>query len=147
MKLPNHLNLMYKTDSVDTQVTDSSRVLRSIGREINEKAVICSVLQTWIREAIKTEIKKKYILSHEYEKIVDDAAKLQNENEYKQKMVVRKLIKILKMQHYHDALKNARANPKDTWNLQRQLVPGKSKQNKPNFQNPTITASIFNNLF
>ena len=48
------------------------------------------------------------------------------------------------MQHYHEALNNARKNPKDTWNLLRQLVPGKSKQNKCNFQNPTINASTFN---
>ena len=51
------------------------------------------------------------------------------------------------MHHYHEALKNARTNPKDTWDLLRQLVPGKSKQNKCNFQNPTISASTFNNVF
>ena len=62
-------------------------------------------------------------------------------------MVVRKLIKISKMQHYHEALKNARTNPKDTWNLLRQLVPGKSKQKKCNFQNPNRSASTFNNFF
>ena len=62
-------------------------------------------------------------------------------------MIVRKLIKKSKMQHYHEALNNARKNPKDTWNLLRQLVPGKSKQNKFNFQNPTISASTFNNFF
>ena len=78
---------------------------------------------------------------------MDDAAKLLKETENKQqKMVVRKRIKKLKMQHYHETLKNARTNPKNTWNLQRQLVPGKSKQNKYNFQNPTISASIFNNF-
>ena len=38
-------------------------------------------------------------------------------------------------------------NPKDTWNLLRQLVPGKLKQNKCNFQDPTISASTFNNFF
>ena len=48
----------------------------------------------WITETTKNEINKKYILSHEYESIVDGAAKLQKETEYKQqKMVVRKLIK------------------------------------------------------
>ena len=51
------------------------------------------------------------------------------------------------MQHYHEALNNARKNPKDTWNLLRQLVPGKSKQTKCNFQNTTINASNFNNFF
>ena len=51
------------------------------------------------------------------------------------------------MQHYHEALNNARKNHKDTWNLLRQLVPGKSKQNECNFQNPTISASTFNNFF
>ena len=51
------------------------------------------------------------------------------------------------MQHYHEALNNARKNPKDTWNLLRQLVPGKSKQKKWNFQDPTRSASTFNNFF
>ena len=51
------------------------------------------------------------------------------------------------MQHYHDALKKARTNPKDTWNLLGQLVLEKSKQNKCNFLNPTISATTFNNFF
>ena len=54
------------------------------------------------------------------------------------------------MQHYHEALNNARKNPKDTWNLLRQLVPGSktnAKQNKCNFQNPTRSANTFNNFF
>ena len=62
-------------------------------------------------------------------------------------MIVRKLIKKSKMQHYYEALNNARKNPKDIWNLLKQLVPEKSKQNKCNFQNPTISASTFNNFF
>ena len=33
-------------------------------------------------EALKNEINKKYILSHEYKSIVDDDAKLQKETEY-----------------------------------------------------------------
>ena len=41
--------------------------------------------------------------------IVDDTAKLQKETEYKQqKMIVRRLIKKSKMQHYHEALNNSR---------------------------------------
>ena len=51
------------------------------------------------------------------------------------------------MYHYDEALNNARKNPKDTWNLLRQLVKGKSKQNKCNFQDLTISASTFNNFF
>ena len=62
-------------------------------------------------------------------------------------MVVRKMIKKSKMQHHHEALKNARTNNKDTWNLQGQLVPRKSKRNKCNLQNPTISKSTFNNFF
>ena len=50
------------------------------------------------------------------------------------------------MQHYYEALKNARTNPKVTWNLKMQLVPGKSKQNKCNTQNPTISEHTFNNF-
>ena len=37
----------------------------------------------WITEVIKTEIKKKYIMSHAHKSIVDYAAKLQKEKEYK----------------------------------------------------------------
>ena len=71
---------------------------------------------------LKNEINKKYILSHEYKSIVEDTVKLQKETEYKQqKMIVRKLIKKAKILHYHEALNNARKNPKDTWNLLRQL--------------------------
>ena len=51
------------------------------------------------------------------------------------------------MPHYYEALNNARKNPKDTWTLLRQLVPGKSKQTKCNIQNPIISASTFNNFF
>ena len=99
-------------------------------------------------ETITNKINKKYILSHEYKSIVEDTAKLQKETKYKQqKMIVRKLIKESKMQHYHEALNNAKKNPKDTWNLPRQLIPGKSKQNKCNFQNPTRSMSTFNNFF
>ena len=36
----------------------------------------------WIADAIKNEIKKKYILSHEYKSIKDEAVKLQKEIEY-----------------------------------------------------------------
>ena len=73
------------------------------------------------RRHIQTEIEKKYILSHEHKSVVDDATKLQKEKEYKQQnMVVRKLIKKSKMQHYHETLKNARANPTETWNLLKQ---------------------------
>ena len=57
------------------------------------------------------------------------------------------MIKKSKMQHYHEALNNARKNSKNTWNLLRQLVAGKSNQNKCNFQNPTRSASTFNNFF
>ena len=57
----------------------------------------------------KNEINKKYNLSHEYKSMVEDTAKLQKETEYKQqKMIVRKLIKKSKMQHYNEALNNAR---------------------------------------
>ena len=69
-------------------------------------------------ETIKNEINKTYILSHEYKSIVEDTAKLQKETEYKQqKIIVRKLIKKSEMQHYHEALNNARKNPEDTWNI------------------------------
>ena len=99
-------------------------------------------------ETIKNVINKKYILSHEYKSIVEDTAKRQKETEYKQqKMIVCKLIKKSKMQHYHETLNNARNFFKNTWNLLRQLVPGKLKQNKCNFQNPTRSTSTFNDFF
>ena len=53
-----------------------------------------------------------WLAFHEYMSIADDDAKLQKETEYKQqKMIIRKLIKKSKMQHYHEALNNARKNP------------------------------------
>ena len=68
--------------------------------------------------------------------------------QYKQqKIIVCNLIKKSKVQHYHEALNNTKKNHKETRTLIRQLVPGKSKQNKCNFQNPTISASTFNNFF
>ena len=36
------------------------------------------------------------------------------QNTNNKKMIVRKLIKKSKMQHYHEALNNSRKNPKDT---------------------------------
>ena len=42
----------------------------------------------WITETIKNEINKKYILSHEYKSIVDNAGKLQKETEYKQQKMM-----------------------------------------------------------
>ena len=57
-----------------------------------------------VTETIKNETNKKYILSHEYKSIVEDTAKPQKETEYKQqKMMVHKLIKKSKIQHYHEA--------------------------------------------
>ena len=51
---------------------------------------------------------------------MEDNAKLQKETELiQQKMIVRKLIKKSKMQHYHEALNNARKNA-------RQLEPTKA---------------------
>ena len=58
--------------------------------------------------------------------IVDDAAKPKKETELKKRTFV-SWLKKSKMQHYHEALKNARTNPKDTWNLLKQLDPEKSK--------------------
>ena len=114
-----------------------------------EVKLIKRPLARWIPEAIKNEIKTKYILSHEQMSIVDDAAncrRKQNTNNKKWSFA-RKLIKKLKILHYHEALKNSRTNRKDTWNLLKPLVSGKLKQNKCNFQNPTIRASTSNNFF
>ena len=44
-----------------------------------EVKLIKSPPARWVIEAIKNEINKKYILSHEQKTIVDDAAKLQKE--------------------------------------------------------------------
>ena len=104
---------MYETNCVDTQVqilTDNSLLALDSCAQFEVK-LIKSPPARWITETIKNEINKKYILSHEYKSIVDNAAKLQKETEYKQqKIVVRKLIEKSKMKHYHEALKNARTN-------------------------------------
>ena len=87
---------MYETDSVDTQVqilTDNFLLALDSCAPFKVK-LIKRPPARWITEAIKNEINKKYILSHEYKSIVNDEAKLQKETEYKQqKMIVRKLIK------------------------------------------------------
>ena len=96
MKLSNQLNLMYETDSVDTQVqilTDNFLLALDSCAPFEVK-LIKRPPAGWITETIKIEINKKYILNQEYKSIVDDTAKLQNETECKrQKMVFRKLIK------------------------------------------------------
>ena len=120
MQLSNQLNLMYETDSVDTQVqtlTNNFLVVLDSCAPFEVK-LIKRPPARWMTETIKNEITKKYILSHEYKSIVEDTVKLQKETEYKQqKMIVRKLIKKSKMQHYLEALNIARKNPKVTWNL------------------------------
>ena len=96
MQLSNQLNLMYETDSVDTQVqilTDNFLLALDSCAPFEVK-LIKRPPARWMTETIKNEINKKYILSHEYKSIVEDDAKLQKETEYKQqKMIVRKLIK------------------------------------------------------
>ena len=86
MQLSNQLNLMYETDSVDTQVqilTDNFLLALDSCAKL-EMELIKRPPARWITETIKNEINKKYILNHEYKSIVDDTAKLQNETEYKQ---------------------------------------------------------------
>ena len=107
---------MYETDSVDIQVqilTDNFLLALDSCAGFEVK-LIKRPPARWMTETIKHEINNKYILSPEQKSIVDDTAKLQKETEYKQqKIIVRKLIKKSKMQHYHEALNNARKNPKD----------------------------------
>ena len=87
---------MYETDTVDTQVqilTDNFLLALDSCAPFIVK-LIKRPPAKWITETINIEINKKYILNQEYKSIVDDAAKLHKETEYKQeKMVVRKLIK------------------------------------------------------
>ena len=96
MQLSNQLNLMYETDSVDTQVqilTDNFLLALDSCAPFEVKLIKRQPAR-WMTETIKNEINKKYILSHDYKSIVDDDAKRQKETEYKQeKMIVRKLIK------------------------------------------------------
>ena len=119
MQLSNQLNLMYETDSVNTQVQILTKIflLALDSSAPFEVKLIKRSPARWITEgmhALKNEINNKYMLTNEYKSIVDDAAKLQKETAYQQqKMVVRKLIKISETKHYHEALKNARTNPKD----------------------------------
>ena len=86
MQLSNQLNLMYETDSVDTQVqilTDNILLAHDSCAPFEVK-LIKRPPARWITETMKNEINNKYILSHEYKSIVDDEAKLQNETEYKE---------------------------------------------------------------
>ena len=77
MQLSNQLNLMYETDSVDTQVkilTDNFLLAFDSCAPFQMKLMIETITET-----IKNKINKKYILSHEYKSIVEDTAKLQKE--------------------------------------------------------------------
>ena len=81
MQLSNQLNLMYETDSIDTQVqilTDNFLLALHSCTPFEVK-LIKRPPARWMTENIKNEINKKYILSHEYKSIVDDYAKLQKE--------------------------------------------------------------------
>ena len=83
MQLSNQLNLVYETDSVDTQVQMLiwNFLLALDSCASFEVKLIKRPKTRWITEDIKNEIKKKYILSHEYKLIV-------KATEYKQQMVV-----------------------------------------------------------
>ena len=81
MQLYNQLNLMYETDSVDTQVqilTDIFLLALDSCASFEVK-VIKNPPARWITETIKSVINKKYILNQEYKSMVNDAAKLQKE--------------------------------------------------------------------
>ena len=81
---------MYETDSVDTQVqilTDSFLLALDSCAPFEVK-LIKRPPARWITGTIKNEINKKYILSHEYNSIVDATAKLQKETEYKQQKLI-----------------------------------------------------------
>ena len=83
MQLSHQLNLMYETDSLDTQVqilTDNF-LLSLDSCAPFEVRLIKRPPARWITETIKNEINKKYILSPEYKSIVDDDTKLQKETE------------------------------------------------------------------
>ena len=96
MQLSNQLNLMYETDTVDTQVqilTDNFLLALDSCAPFEVKLIKRPPARQ-MTETIKTEINKKYIQSREYKSTVEDTAKLQKKTEYKQqKMIVRKLIK------------------------------------------------------
>ena len=81
MQLSNQLNLMYETDSVDTQVQILTDIflLALYSCAPFEVKLIKRPPARWITETIKNEINKIYILSHEYKSIVEDNAKLQKE--------------------------------------------------------------------
>ena len=68
MHLSNQLNRMYETDSVDTQVqilTDNFLLALDSCAPFEGK-LIKRPPARWITEAIKNEINKKYILSHDH---------------------------------------------------------------------------------
>ena len=85
MQLSNQLNLMYETDSVDTQVQIliNNFLLALDSCAPFEVKLIKRPPARWMTEAKKNEINKKYTLRHEYKSIVEDNAKLQKEKEYK----------------------------------------------------------------
>ena len=87
MHLSNQLNLMYDTDSVDTQlqILTDNFLLALDSCALVEVKLIKRPPARWITETIQNEINKKYILSHKYKSIVEDTAKLQKKTEYNNK--------------------------------------------------------------
>ena len=88
------------------------------------------------------------MLSKEYKNLKHSSKKIGTQNQYnQQRTLVRKLISKAKMQCLHKQLKESRSDSKETWNIIKQIVPGKVKTNSCNFENPNEIAEKFNHFF
>ena len=109
MELSNHLNLLY--EEVDTQVliVTENLLLALDFCALFEVKLIKRSPAWWKADAIKYDIKKKYIFligKYEYKSVVDDSAKIQKETKYKQhKIIAGKHFKKSNMKYYHEALR------------------------------------------
>ena len=146
------LNQMYGTDNVDKQVNIFTTYFANA-------LDTCAPFQyktikrppaKWITDEIRQEIELKNQLAKAYKKTNDSTQKLYIQEQYNnQRRSVRKIISKAKRNFIHKQLKEARSDPKETWNIVKQVVPGKLKstQHNNNFENPQDISEKFNQFF
>lgn len=141
---------MYNTDNVEEQVKIFTKTFTAALDKCApfKHKTIRRPPARWITNEIRQEIDLKNVLSKEYKNMKHSCKKFETQNQYnQQRTLVRKLINKAKMQYLHKQLKESRSDSKETWNIIKQIVPGKAKSNSCNFENPNEIAEKFNHFF
>ncbi len=96
----------------------------------------------WMTDTIKHEIAKRDTLKL---KAKQNSNQLQIYKEQRTK--VRNIISKAKAVSYHAELKEARSNPKETWNIIQKIVPYQPRMKKPQIEHSVPAANSFNQFF